>query len=63
MFVSRPFQFLSEIDVLVAQMINFVEKLPVEWTAEWDRLKKNSRHNWDHIPSMSLSFRIGLTDI
>jgi hypothetical protein len=62
-FGSRPFQFLSEIDVLVAQMIDFVEVLPVEWTAEWERLKKNSRHKWVHIPSTSLSFRIGLTDV
>jgi len=57
-FGSRLFQFLSEIDVLVSQMINFVEELPVEWTAEWERLKKNSGHKWDHIPSTSCYFTL-----
>jgi serine/threonine-protein kinase SRPK3 len=63
-FGSRPFQFLSEIDVLVAQMIHFVEELAVEWTAEWERLKMNSKQNWDdHIPGTSLNFCIGLADV
>ena len=62
-FGSQPFQFLSEIDVLVAQMINFVEELPVEWTAEWERMKKNSEQNWDHIPSTLLFlYVVGPTD-
>ena len=52
-FGSRPFHFFSDIDALVAQMINFVEELPVEWTAEWERLKKKSGDNWDHISSTS----------
>lgn len=58
MFGFRPFSFFSDIDDLVAQMINFVEELPVEWTAEWERLKKKSGREWKDIPSTSLSFRV-----
>ncbi len=58
-FGVRPFQFLSGIDVLVAQMINFVEELPGEWTAEWERLKKESGYSWDDIPSTYCCFLCG----
>jgi serine/threonine-protein kinase SRPK3 len=63
MFGCRPFQFLSEIDVLVAQMIHFVEDLPAEWRTEWERLKRSSGRHWDHIPGTFLTFRTGLTDL
>jgi hypothetical protein len=65
-FGVRPFHFFSDIDALVAQMIHFGEELPVEWTAEWEQLQKKSEYNYnldDHIPSTSLSFRIGLTNV
>lgn len=55
--------FFSGIDCLVEQMDHFVEELPVEWTAKWEPLKKNSRLEWDHIPSMPLNFCIGLTNV
>ncbi|OIW34167.1 kinase-like protein, partial [Coniochaeta ligniaria NRRL 30616] len=47
---SRPFQFLSEIDVLVAQMIHFVEELPPEWKPKWEQLKEKAGRKWDQIP-------------
>lgn len=36
-------------------MINFVEELPVEWTAEWERLKNNSGRKWEDIPGTESS--------
>ncbi|KAK4154909.1 kinase-like domain-containing protein [Chaetomidium leptoderma] len=47
---SRPFHFFRGMDSLVAQMIHFVEDLPVEWLPEWERMKEGSVYNWAHIP-------------
>lgn len=49
----RPFQyFFSDTDI-IEQMVNFVEELPVEWAAEWERLQKKSRYDFDGIPGTS----------
>ncbi len=41
-FGSRPFWFLgNNINSLVAQMISFIEELPVEWKPEWERLRRS----------------------
>jgi hypothetical protein len=47
---SRPFQYLGDVDVLVAQMIHFVEDLPVEWQPEWKRIKEQVGGKWNDIP-------------
>lgn len=41
-FTSYPFQYLGDDDVLVAQMIGFVEELPEDWHPQWVRMRLNS---------------------
>ncbi|KAJ9254449.1 hypothetical protein DTO207G8_3640 [Paecilomyces variotii] len=41
-FTSYPFQYLGDDDVLVAQMIGFVEELPKDWHRQWVRMRLNS---------------------
>ncbi len=48
----RPFQWLWDMDCLVAQMIHFVEDLPSEWRPEWARMKKSAGRDWSDIPGM-----------
>jgi hypothetical protein len=55
-FGSRPFWFFGNINSLVAQMIGFVEELPVEWKPEWERLRRSDEHKRDDIPGMDLQF-------
>ncbi|OGM49926.1 hypothetical protein ABOM_001472 [Aspergillus bombycis] len=43
-FGTYPFQYLGEDDVLVAQMIGFVEELPKDWQQMWKRMRLNSKH-------------------
>ncbi|KAK1147184.1 hypothetical protein N8T08_001923 [Aspergillus melleus] len=42
LFTTYPFWYLGEVEVLILQMINFVEKLPAEWESEWNSMKVNS---------------------
>ena len=39
MFTSYPFWYLGEDEVLVLQMVGFVEKLPAEWQPKWEKMK------------------------
>ncbi|KAM3429616.1 hypothetical protein MY4824_008138 [Beauveria thailandica] len=39
-FASYPFQYLGDDDILIAQMIGFVEKLPSEWEERWHQMSK-----------------------
>lgn len=55
-----PFQFLGDVDVLVAQMIHFVEDLPEEWKPEWERMKKRSGRNFDDIPGELTSYLVDI---
>lgn len=48
----RPFEWLWDVDRLVAQMIHFVEDLPSEWRPEWSSMKKSAGRNWSDIPGM-----------
>ncbi|GES59645.1 kinase-like protein [Aspergillus terreus] len=47
LFASTPFWYLGEIEVLVFQMIGFVEELPVEWQSKWESMQKESEHDLD----------------
>ncbi|GLB05372.1 hypothetical protein AtubIFM57258_000652 [Aspergillus tubingensis] len=40
-FGSYPFHYLGEDEVLVSQMIGFVEELPKDWQPKWERMKMN----------------------
>merc|ERR1712000_169789 len=41
-FAARPFQYLGNEAVLIAQMINFVEELPMEWQTTWHSIQSSS---------------------
>ncbi|POR36997.1 Serine/threonine-protein kinase SRPK [Tolypocladium paradoxum] len=45
-FAARPFQYLGNEAVLVAQMINFVEELPAEWQTTWQAIQDSSRRSF-----------------
>lgn len=36
-------------DVLVTQMIHFVEELPMEWQPQRELMKKNGGRAWDEL--------------
>lgn len=42
LFAARPFQYLGDNDVLILQMINFVESLPQEWQEKWELILQSS---------------------
>ncbi|KAK9369387.1 kinase-like domain-containing protein [Lipomyces kononenkoae] len=48
-FGAIPFQYLGDVDVLVAQMIDFVEKLPTEWQQKWDNTHRDSECAWEPV--------------
>lgn len=43
-FGTYPFQYLGDDDVLVAQMIGFVEELPKDWKPKWEHMRLSSKH-------------------
>ncbi|KAK5246696.1 hypothetical protein LTR83_001100 [Exophiala xenobiotica] len=45
LFGSVPFQYWYD-DVLVAQMIHFVEELPMEWQQKWDDMRLKSGRDY-----------------
>lgn len=45
LFTSFPFWYLGEDEVLVFQMIGFVERLPAEWEAQWRAMQTRSQHD------------------
>ncbi|KAK4152735.1 kinase-like domain-containing protein [Chaetomidium leptoderma] len=47
---KRPFQWLWDVDYLVAQMIHFVEDLPDEWRPRWAEIKKEAGRKHEDIP-------------
>lgn len=49
---TRPFQWLWDMDRLVAQMIHFVEELPSEWRPEWERMKIHAGRKYEDTPGM-----------
>ncbi|RHZ69155.1 hypothetical protein CDV55_103316 [Aspergillus turcosus] len=42
-FKTYPFYYLGDDDVLVADMIGFVEELPEVWQPTWNRMRLNSK--------------------
>ncbi|KAK9242163.1 kinase-like domain-protein [Lipomyces tetrasporus] len=46
-FAAIPFQYLGDVDVLVAQMIDFVEKLPSEWQENWNHMQRHPVCVWE----------------
>ncbi|CDM28975.1 unnamed protein product [Penicillium roqueforti FM164] len=44
-FTTWPFWYLGEDEILIYQMIGFVEKLVAEWKSKWESMLRNSRHN------------------
>ena len=52
----RPFEWLWDMDRLVAQMIHFVEELPSEWRPKWERMKKSAGRERNDIPGMAGSW-------
>ncbi|RJE21752.1 STYKc [Aspergillus sclerotialis] len=44
LFTTYPFWYLGEDEVLVFQMIGFVEKFPTEWQAKWENMQMSSEH-------------------
>lgn len=45
LFTAYPFWYLGEDEVLVLQMIGFVERLPAEWESRWTSMQMRSRHD------------------
>ncbi|KAJ6108902.1 hypothetical protein N7512_008739 [Penicillium capsulatum] len=45
LFTAYPFWYLGENEVLVLQMIGFVERLPLEWEPEWKSMQTRSNHD------------------
>lgn len=45
LFAARPFQYLGDDAVLIAQMIGFVEELPQQWRQEWEVIQTNASHS------------------
>ncbi|KAJ6027408.1 uncharacterized protein N7446_003998 [Penicillium canescens] len=45
LFATYPFWYLGEDEVLILQMIGFVEKLPTEWESRWKSMKMRSSHD------------------
>ncbi|KAL2259983.1 hypothetical protein VTK26DRAFT_6163 [Humicola hyalothermophila] len=42
LFGARLFQSLGDVDVVVAQMIHFVEDLPVAWRRQWEARRQSA---------------------
>lgn len=49
MFGSYPFYYLGEDEVLVLQMIGFVEELPKYWQPIWERMKLNFKRDFSRL--------------
>ncbi|KAJ5522860.1 uncharacterized protein N7503_006535 [Penicillium pulvis] len=45
LFTTWPFWYLGEDDVLIFQMIGFVERLPTEWESKWTSMLMRSSHD------------------
>ncbi|KAL4897599.1 kinase-like domain-containing protein [Aspergillus ambiguus] len=45
LFTTYPFWYLDEDEVLVFQMIGFVERLPTEWESKWKSMQTRSSHD------------------
>ncbi|KAJ5812377.1 hypothetical protein N7474_008678 [Penicillium riverlandense] len=45
LFTKSPFWYLGEVEVLVFQMIGFVEGLPREWQSTWESMQAKSKHD------------------
>ncbi|OJJ85770.1 uncharacterized protein ASPGLDRAFT_65712 [Aspergillus glaucus CBS 516.65] len=45
LFTTYPFWYLGEDEVLVFQMIGFVERLPTEWESKWESMQTRSSHD------------------
>ncbi|KAJ5962603.1 hypothetical protein N7501_007544 [Penicillium viridicatum] len=45
LFTTWPFWYLGEDEVLIFQMIGFVEGLPAEWKSKWESMLMRSSHN------------------
>ena len=54
-FGAYPFQYLGDDDVLVAQMIGFVEELPKDWQPMWECMRSNSKHTLEPRESESIA--------
>ena len=55
MFGTIPFhQYLGGLDVLVAQVIRFVEELPMELQQQWDQITEKSEVPRERLISMLL---------
>ena len=52
MIGKRPFQWLWDVDRLVAQMIHFVEDLPDEWRPKWAGMKREAGRKHEDIPGI-----------
>lgn len=50
LFAARPFQYLGDEAVLIAQMIGFVEELPQQWRQKWEVIQKNASHSLGDTP-------------
>ncbi|KAJ5684509.1 uncharacterized protein N7477_000854 [Penicillium maclennaniae] len=45
LFTTWPFWYLGEDEVLVFQMIGFVERLPADWESQWTSMLIRSSHD------------------
>ncbi|GAB0137716.1 hypothetical protein EsDP_00005972 [Epichloe bromicola] len=50
LFAARPFQYLGDDAVLIAQMIGFVEELPQQWRQEWEVIQTSATRPLIDIP-------------
>lgn len=65
-FGTTPFhQYLGGLDVLVGQMIGFVEELPMEWQNQWGHIQQNSGLAREPLTSMLLlnAYSSSMTEI
>ncbi|KAK3291263.1 kinase-like domain-containing protein [Chaetomium fimeti] len=65
-FGTRPFQSLGDVDIVVAQMIHFVEDLPVAWRRQWEARRqsagKDLLRQWKGPSKLEVKFRTGVKD-
>ncbi|KAK3305126.1 kinase-like domain-containing protein [Chaetomium strumarium] len=61
-----PFQSLGDVDVVVAQMIHFVEDLPVAWRRQWEARRHNAGKDllrqWQGPSKLEAKFRTRVKD-
>lgn len=48
-FAARPFFYLGDEAELIAQMIGFVEDLPLQWRQKWEAIQTRSTYSFPDV--------------